>query len=321
MIEQINLKERTLNWFARKQFRSKSRGTLWPSEASAKFINEHGEEEVAGKCHRAVYYRIDGVTPTNPPNAKSQIVFLLGNSIEDTVTEAWKQMGLWENNSVKWEDKPRNLSGEYDVVLREGNEKYGVEVKSFFGYAANKQILGHNEGRGANKRWVAGKPKDEHLMQAALYVDHSNGELSGFKLFYVSRDNCDMAEFNITIDANKNIYINGRKETRFTLNSIYERYAEINQKIDQKIKPNREFDLHFSDERVEELFQRGDLAKTTYEAHVKKKEKAGDWKCSYCDYKDHCWKVDKDQNTTPAPMGAMGVLEIVPPDNIMHGSL
>jgi CRISPR/Cas system-associated exonuclease Cas4 (RecB family) len=322
MIDQINLKEKTLQWFARKQFRSKSKGTLWPSEASAEYINQYGEKEVAGKCHRAVYYRVSGVSPTNPPDAKSQVVFLLGNSIEDTVTEAWKQMGIWENNSVKWEDKARNLSGEYDVILREGADFYGVEVKSFYGYVANKTILGHSEGRGPKKIWIPGKPKDEHLMQAALYVAHSEGQLKGFKLFYVSRDNCDMAEFNITLDQNKDIFINGRKEIRFNLENIYERYQRLNTAIDSEVKPPREFTFLLSDERVEELFKRGDLAKSVYEAHKTKKQNARDWHCSYCDFRDHCWKVDKDdlgQIAIPEDVETVEIEEVH--EMHMHGSL
>ena len=46
MLDTINLKEKTLAWFARKQFRPKGRGTVWPSEATVKHTNEWGEEEV-----------------------------------------------------------------------------------------------------------------------------------------------------------------------------------------------------------------------------------------------------------------------------------
>jgi len=278
-------------------------------------MNQYGEEEVIGKCHRAVYYRLKGVKPTNPPTNSSQVVFLLGHQVEAAVTEAWKQMGIWENNSVRWENKGLNLSGEYDVVLREGDLFYGVEVKSFYGYHANKQILGHWSGRGKAKRFIAGKPKDEHLMQAVLYVKQSDDDLAGFKLFYVSRDNCDMAEHNITIDKEDNIYINGKRETRFTVKDIHERYKTMNMYIENDLKPDREYTLHPSDERVEVLFQRGALSKTAYESHTKGKEKVRDWHCSYCDHKDHCWNVD----TGEEPIVTKA--EEVAPDALVHGSL
>jgi hypothetical protein len=234
------------------------------------------------------------------------------------VTEAWKQMGIWENNSVKWEDREKNLSGEYDVILKEWNQDednfdfYGVEVKSFYGYHANKQILGHSSGRGKNKRWIPGKPKDEHLMQAALYVDHSAGKLKGFKLFYVSRDDTEMKEFNITVDpTTKEIFIDGYKETRFTVNDIYDRYATLNTFANNEIKPQREFELEPSDERVQVLHARGEISATAYKDHISGKKKYQDWHCSYCDYKDHCWTVDTGNET---------VAEEVP-EMHLHGSL
>lgn len=314
MLDTINLKQKTLEWFGRKQFRSRSKGTLWPSEASVE-IHKDGKKEVLGKCHRAVYYRLTGVEPTNPPDAGSQVIFLLGNSVEAAVIEAWKQMGLWENNSVKWEDRAKNLSGEYDVILREGDLLYGVEVKSFYGYHANKQLLGHNEGRGAKKRWIPGRPKDPHLMQASLYVAQSEGRLAGFKLFYVSRDQCDMVEFNITIDKDGVIYINGYPETRFTLDDIYDRYKKMNEYVDNDIKPAREFKLKHTDEEVEALFAAGKISKTAHGDHMSGKKKYVDWHCSYCDYKDHCWKVDKDEGSEPE------VKTEEAPAAFVHGSL
>lgn len=294
MIDTINLKQRTLEWMGRQQFRSKNRGTLWPSEASANFTNQYGEPEIVGKCHRAIFYRNTGVTPTNPPTASSQIVFLLGHKIEDAITEIWKQMGIWENNSVRWEDKAKNLSGEFDLILREGTALYGAEIKSFYGYYANKQILGHSEGRGSNKRWIPGRPKDENLMQAAIYVDQTASQLAGFKLFYISRDNCDMAEHNITIGPDKTIYVNGTAETRFNLDTIYNRYTLINNKINANEKPPREFILNPSDERVNILYERGDISESAYKDHCSGKEKVRDFHCSYCEFKNHCWKVDQD---------------------------
>jgi len=296
MLDQINLKEKTLKWFARKQFRSKTRGTLWPSEASVEYTNPWGETEVLGKCARAVYYRIKGIEPTNPPDAKSQIIFLLGHQVEAAVTEAWKQMGIWENNSVRWEDKDRNLSGEFDVILREGDQLYGVECKSFYGYYANKQILGHWEGRGRNKRFIKGRPKDEHLMQAALYCAHTRGTLAGFKIFYVSRDATDMGEFDITVDDKGTIYIDGVAETRFTINDIYDRYANVNEYVKNDELPEKDFEYKPSDERVEELAQRGVVSATALKNHQSKKQSYRDWHCSYCNYRDYCQNNMSEEN-------------------------
>ena len=311
----ISLIDRTLTHMGRRQYRSKGRGTYWASEASVKFTNSFGEEEVAGKCLRAVYYRLKGVEQTNPPNAKSQVIFLMGNMIEDQVCEMWKQMGIWENNSVRWEDKDHNLSGEYDIILREGDRFYGVEVKSFYGYHANKQILGHFSGRGSNKQFIPGRPKDEHLMQAAIYAAHTRGELEGFKLFYVSRDNNQFQEFNIKVDDDLNIYINGNLETRFTMADVYARYAELKRYDENNIMPPRDFVYAPDDARVEQLHARGDISDSAFKKHQERKEAYTDFHCSYCSYKDKCLGPTSETTGHEATEIAM------PPDHILHGGL
>jgi len=324
MIDTIDLKQRTLEWMGRKQYRSKARGTFWASESSAAYTNEWGEPAITGKCLRAVYYRLTGVKKSNPPGAGSQVVFLLGNMIEDQVCEIWKQMGVWENNSVRWEDKPKNLSGEFDVILNEGDAPYGVECKSFYGYYANKQILGHNEGRGRARHWVPGKPKDEHLLQTAIYCDQTKEDLDGFKIFYVSRDKCDMAEHNIRVDEDGDIFINNIKETRFNMHDVYARYEALGNHVENKIKPSREYTLYPDDETVTLLHSRGLVSASAYKAHTEGKEKCKDWHCSYCDFKDHCWEVDIDD--TAAPVGTNAPADAVESDEVMveiieHGSL
>jgi hypothetical protein len=313
-----NLVESTLNHMGRRQFRSKGRGTLWASEASVEFTNEFNESQVTGKCKRSVWYRLKKVEPTNPPGAKSQMLFLFGNMIEDQVTEIWKQMGIWENNSVRWEDRRRNLSGEFDVILRnpDTNRLFGVEVKSFYGYHANKKILGHWSGRGANKRFIQGSPKDEHLMQAAIYADQAHNDLDGFMVVYVSRDNNQMQQFHIQVPdpVRKFILINGVQETRFTVNDIYNRYELLNSLANQNVPPTPDYTQFPSDMRVQQLFERGDIAKTAYEKHTSNKERYQDFHCSYCDFKDYCSGPLGDspiveENTEPAP------------DHMQHGGL
>jgi CRISPR/Cas system-associated exonuclease Cas4 (RecB family) len=312
----INLKQRTLDWMARRQFRSKGRGTLWASEASVQFINEFNEQEVVGKCKRAVWYRLKGVEETNPPNAKSQMIFTLGHIIEAQFTELWKQMGIWENNSVRWEDRDRNLSGEFDIILREGNDRfYGVEMKSFYGYHANKQILGHWSGRGANKVFINGRPKDEHLMQASIYADQARDRVEGFKLFYASRDNNDLAEFNITVpDAReKIIYINGIAETRFTLNEVYNRYDLLNELKLSNRPPERDYTYEPDDHTVKKLFERGEVSTSAYKKHTDGSVRYTDWHCSYCNFKDYCLGALGD-----SPVGES---QDPRPDHMQHGGL
>lgn len=314
-MEDINLAERTMQWMGRKQFRSPGRGTFWPSEASARFTNQFNETEVVGKCQRATFYRLKGLTPTNPPTGRSQVIFMLGNTVEDQLVEMWKQMGIWENNSVRFEDRSKNLSGEFDAILREGNRKYGVECKSFYGYYANKQIMGHWSGRGANKRFVKGAPKVEHLMQAATYADQTRGRLEGFKIFYASRDNNEFKEFNVIVSESGTIFVNGTAENRFTINDVYARYIELKEAVDGDAIPPKDFVYEPDDERVKVLFERGEISKNAYDNHVSGKQCYTDFHCSYCDFKDHCLGPNSNSWTNPeADAPAL--------DNpLMHGGL
>lgn len=316
-MQNIGLKQRTLEFMGRRQFRSAARGTLWASEASVEFTNEFNETEKLGKCKRAVWYRLKGIPQSNPPGANSQLLFLLGNVVEAEFTEIWKQMGIWENNSVRWEDRDRNLSGEYDIILREGEMLYGVEMKSFFGYYANKQILGHWSGRGANKRFINGRPKVEHLMQASIYVDQSRDRLEGFKLIYASRDNNELAEFNITIPdpVEKIIYINGIAESRFTLNDVYEGYAKVNRLKELDTPPARDYTYEPDDIRVKTLHERGEVSDSAYKKHVDGKQRVTDFHCSYCSHKDYCLGAQGDSRLEEG----VPVAEI--PDHILHGGL
>lgn len=297
----FNLKEHTLNWMGRAdQFRSASRGTLWPSEASARYIDEYGQEKYIGKCARAIHNRLTGVEVTNPPSAKSQVIFLLGNKIEEGIVEIWKQSGIWDNNSVRFEDRELNLSGEYDCILKDptNNQKFGAEVKSFWGYFQEKSIMGGWEGRGSNRTFVPGRPKDENLMQAAIYADQTRDALSGFKLYYISRDNNDMQEFNVTVDDNQNIYVHNPyideiyMENRFSVRSIYERYREQNQLLAENTVPVRSYKWKPSNEEVQIMYDRGEISKTAFEKHTSGKQQYTDWHCDYCPYKETCWNED-----------------------------
>ena len=54
--------------------------------------------------------------------------------------------------------------------------------------------------------------------------------------------------------------------------------------------PPREYDLRYSDEKAQRLFDKGDLSKTKKANHEKKPlDDIGDWNCSYCDWKGVCY--------------------------------
>lgn len=269
--------------------------TFYPSEASLR--KEDGTIQGTG-CHRKTFFRIRGVEPTNRSGPTNSWRASLGSSAERTFTDLMKQAGVWEANSIKFYDPDLNLSGEVDVVgkipFRDGYAYYGVEVKSIYGYAVTQCIRGRRRWRGSPA--IIPKPKLSHLMQSMLYTWHFRDDLIGFKLIYISRDSGDTAEYNITLERFTDdegntkhcAKVNGEAWRDVVLEDIHDRYRELRDKLLQEDPPEREFKLVYTQEEAEALHASGELSATRFNK-FQKGEAIGDWQCSYCSFKDHCY--------------------------------
>lgn len=261
-----------------------------PSASSVRYIDKHGIARVEGQCMRASYYRYTGEEAL-PTDAYSEWIFRLGKKVEDILVEEWKQMGIWVCNNQKFYDKKHNISGEIDVVLMEPENQrlFAVEVKSFYGYYATKEICG-NKGQ-------KGQPKTNHLLQVLIYLDVCKryGILDYAKLIYYARDSAKRNEFNIDIvqdGEHKRPMINDVIDYRFTIEEIYDRYHELQGYLDRGEMPEREFDMKWDADKVKKFFDLGEVSKTAYQDYQKNPDKnpVGDWQCRYCAYKNTCWK-------------------------------
>lgn len=269
-----------------------SKPTLWASQAAA--VNEDGE--IYGKCLRSSYYYKEGIKETNPVSDAVTIMGYMGCRIEDGLIDLMKNQGVWENNSVRWEAK--GLSGEVDAIARfhELNPENGkmeekiwvVECKSCSGYFANKEVYGYNSGRGDNKVWTPGKPKDPHLMQSAIYADISRGKCEGCIVIYVSRDEAKLAEFRVVVEENGDIYINGVKELRFNMVQVYERYGQLRHHLENSILPECDYRHTYTNEEVEEIYTRKGLSAAAKKGHLDGSKPFRDPGCMYCNYRDKC---------------------------------
>lgn len=292
------------------------RDSLYPSEASAVSIDpETGRAKIYGGCLRSSWYRLMKVPKSDPPQAKSMWVFEFGRYIEVMITDICKKAGIYNNSSVKFWDKVSSVSGEIDIVLDlpSGDGIIHVECKSTYAgksgsdYNGYNGLFDHYKGRGQYRKLIKGKPKEANLLQLAIYLyTHMDDEnLIGGKLIYLLRDNFMRTEFDVIVkqeaDGRHHIYVNGEREERFCVESIYERFATLRNKVVNDLKElqagkpfselipiEKDFDLVYTDEKAKELFEEGELSKTKYEAHINREDYAGDWNCSYCDYKRYC---------------------------------
>ena len=220
------------------------------------------------------------------------------------------------------------LSGEVDAIVRMAHDEVidgvprtvidpsraiGIEVKSKWGYGAKKVMQGSKDST-----YEHGFPQIEHLMQTALYLhtrkafeDFHNVEIPYFVICYIGRDNGLNKSFRVELsdgyegriivkDMNGN-EIKPKVEKsldwgvqarpiELTIDMMRERYLQQIENLKSDTPPAREFDLRYSDEKAERLFNAGELSKTKFNEHGKKPlAEIGDWNCSYCDWKGVCY--------------------------------
>jgi len=270
-------------------------GTNWyPSEAS---VVDKTTGKVIGTCMRQAYLRAIR-HPGLPKGPSSDTILKMGKWLELMMVDTWKSMGILVDQSVRFRNERVWLSGELDVVLREpgSNTLFGAEIKTFHGYKAETEIMG--------SKTIKAHPKDNHLLQTIIYANEFRNRLAYFKLFYLARDNGRRKQFNIAISPSTKqgeptlASIDDEPITSFTVEDIYARYAKLTEAVKSCALPPAEFQLRYTDERIEADFANGLMSKKKYTDFHKKGEEArpGDWQCSYCPYKNFCY------SSAPAPV-------------------
>lgn len=257
-----------------------------PSGASCVLKNEYGEEEAVGKCMRDSYWSHKSVKPSNPMGARGKRICDVGNMVERAEVNRYKEMGIWRGNNVKFIDNDHGLSGEVDAFVFDEIAKkiIGVEIKSGYGYQFQSAVIG-KPGR-------KGKPKLDHLMQVMLYENYFT-EIPLFKMVYIDRGNAARAEFDVTLNKKTGAAIVDGKPFMegLTVPAILHRYEKLDEYLKDGAVPPRDYQLQYTDERMQFLHDSKRMSKTMASQYERtQKVELGDWRCSYCNYKDYCWK-------------------------------
>lgn len=314
------------------------RPTQWPSEATAVISNEHGEEIVVGKCRRQAFFRLmlalyeyDTKTYSSysalveelnsqysPPDVYLRWIWKAGLLYEDMQIDLAKNSGVYVADQVPIYIPEYNVSGKIDLVAVDPttSKLKALEFKSVYGFNANA-VLGTPAQRRRNQ---LGTPKHGHLMQAGIYDSwyaSRDDRFSGSSLIYGARDTGRFAEYTISTDLNEetgkhHISYQGispvetsKVTTQLTIENIFENYRYIANCVDGGIIPDRDFDAVYSDEKIDKLYERGELNKTDKTQYEKRKKQIeegksrvvkkvvkGDWQCRYCNYKNVCYNSD-----------------------------
>lgn len=262
------------------------KGYYHPSSMSCVIKNDYGEEQIIGDCLRSVYWGMKGVKESNPMKARGKRICGVGKLVEKFEIEQYKEMGIWRANNVKFVNPVYNVSGEADAVIWDESSKSlrGVEIKSGYDYKFRAEVIGSATRRG--------RPKWDQLLQTMFYVDYFKFP---FIMVYIDRGNAARAEYEITLNRDGTPNIDGKKvENGLSIPRTMSRVRELEECVKDGVIPKRDFQIKYNKDRIKLLRDSRRLTKKESEEFDKNGDvDVGDWECSYCPFKDYCWKEGK----------------------------
>jgi hypothetical protein len=293
--DNYNLFQATDEYITRPRFYTERERRFYPSEASVQVTDEHGDLITHGNCLRASYLRCSGDFEGVPYDARAQYIFAQGKMIEEALIRWWKEMGIWVANNVKFLDEENNISGELDVILAEppDGQMYIGEVKSFYGYHAEKELFG--------SKYKAGFPKTSQLLQLLVYLNHFEDRLPYGRMIYFARDSVKRRTFKVELEHEGSVTypkVEGKVVRQFSVEDIINRYKLLQIHLDSDTVPPKDFELVYPDSKIEDFYQKGKIGKTKYQkwekakttgSKLKRADQIGDWQCSYCKFREVCW--------------------------------
>ncbi|MFA6971799.1 MAG: hypothetical protein WC208_10410 [Gallionella sp.] len=255
---------------------------------------------VEGKCMRALFYDFQRMIITNPMEASSIRTMNLGNACEEQEKSYYKAMGIYHSAHIRLFNTEYQISGELDclvweyddilapdgkltgrVIIREPRRLIGVEIKSFYGSYAEKEIIDN------------GIPKWNHVLQSLVYLDYYKPNIPYWLLKYITRGGGvkQGRQFKLQISKlSDEIFIDGALVKEFAMKDVYSRFKKAQFLIDGNILPDRDFVYNYPKELVELRYKKGDISGKKYKDYTNGYQYISDWQCNYCPYLLECWK-------------------------------
>lgn len=285
---------------------------LYPSSASVTYV-EDGRVMHSGGCLRGSWYRLKKVKKTEPSKPGLMMKANLGKWAEEGIVEKVKEMGFWIDNNVKFFQPEYIMSGELDFIIQDPEQrKIGIEMKTFYGPYANKEYCGTPPRKYKTKGFkpgVPGRPKEGHMLQALIYCweyIYKLKLLDEYRIFYLERGDGHRVEFELGFDNEKQAWYRqvegpywsyfepGKKNLPYGIYDINKDSERLIRYVRENKLPPRCYKLEYEPEEVEWRFEKGLISESKYKKWKTKKEKLGDFMCSYCDWCSKC-KKEEDQ--------------------------
>jgi hypothetical protein len=291
----------------------------WPSEASAQL----GDVPV-GECKRTMFYKILGVTPTEPMSITGKYICDAGNLYESYHIAKFKEQGLLVADQVPMEfiiPNSKNkvqVRGRMDCIIEHDGVKSVLEIKSVSEFKAAKIMSGSD----------LPLPAPNNLMQAMLYKYYTTetdaGKALGVDevyLMYVNRSTGETFYYKIDLeegfpiitaynqagkelgsvklrdvksfaDLEKTAGIASSDEARLAelrinIQDIFNKLDDIYNYTSVKKLPPCDYTLVYTEEQAKREHALGRLSKMKLNK-IAKGEVFGDNKCNYCAFRTKC---------------------------------
>ncbi len=306
-------------------FPHQSSGMFRPSEGSATKQTKFGAFQV-GACRRKIYCRLAGIEAEGVENLPHQIQRMnVGKEVENSIIETAKRSGIYVANNVPFRVTMDGvpIAGEMDAIFRTepcGVDRYLAEIKSIYGYPAQKAIFGKfiNHGRG-----LPGVPRDSYIMQTALYLNHFSrlpkdhpSYLPFGVIFVCDRGDGHFGVFDIWLQEEIRILGEGESvtvhkifyrsnqmgvpvtEVPYTVEDILYSFKVVQNALETGEMPEKDYIQEYNRDEVELRHEAGMISASQYKKWMgshgprgKGKEKLGDWGCFplYCKWAEICW--------------------------------
>ena len=246
--------------------------------------------KVEGKCMRALFYDWQRAVISNPMEANSIRTMNLGSAVESVEQNYYRALGVLHSAHIRLWNPEYNISGEIDnlvweyedeidaktgsitgkVIIKEPRRLIGVEIKSFYGYYAEREILEN------------GNPKWNHVLQSLIYLDYYKPNIPYWLLVYLTRGGGPKIGRQFKLQISKlsgEIFIDGVLIKEFTMADVYSRFKKAQFHIENGKIPDREFVYNYPQEMVEYKAKVGDISATDFKKWKNDEKYISDWQC------------------------------------------
>jgi CRISPR/Cas system-associated exonuclease Cas4 (RecB family) len=289
----LNLKNKEQDAYQKEHKDEDKRFRVKPTQASAFIRWTPNYTLLVGACNRSSWFSNLGIAKTNPPSLKGERRMQAGKTIElqehlyASLAPNMKTIGNNMRLKAPLIDDVM-ISGELDRLMQDADKNIAVvEIKSFYGYDARKEIMGRKD--------IAGRPKYQHLLQVFMYMymlQQSKIDAKYAIIHYIDRTDFEEAIFIVTIeieDGEAYPCINGRVDREVKLSAVIARYTQLALSVKNRQLPPRDCDIIYSERKIMELAENDKISKNKLKQYTAGEKHPGDYQCSYCDHRGLCY--------------------------------